>query len=294
MNKTKILGLVLPLLVGGTTGCQVSSDEHTAPSAATFALSGRISPLTKAPQLDADGGGRFVDGDRNTVFFYSAAENIADGFSYTYGEKYLWSQLPLTSHSADLSVSACYPAVETGNPKNFEWNISDNKQEPDFLLSAPVAVKRDTPRPVALTFTHALHKLKVNIQADGTTMTEGQLADILVQCRNVQSVARLDLLQGKVLSASGPLSSVASKGPRAEFIVPAQEVGSMSLQIRLGAREQVYDLAQCKIDGTPLTRLESGKSLVLNITVSEKEFTITGQEISGWGNQGEVNDSIII
>ncbi len=295
MNHTVLSGFFTCLLISMLTGCNNSSDIHTESETSVFTLSGIISPVSKAPQLNADGAGVFTDGDQNRVFILSEGESIMNSFLYTYGQKYYWGDLPLTSQSDNLSISACYPAIETDSPDHFEWDTKDSHNlMVDFLYAIPANVRKGTTVPIELTFNHALHKLKINIQADGKTMTDEQIAGIVVKCRDVQPIAHLNLLKGKVISASGQLCNFESKGPKTEFIIPAQEIGTMNLLIQLGNREQVYDLSKCSIDGTSLTKLESGKCFVFNLTVSQKEFIITGQEISGWENQGEIDDSIMM
>lgn len=294
MNKLQFILLSIPVFLLGITGCKTKSHTDTNLSKAEFSIDGNILSVTKAPQLDANGAGFFANGDKNSVFASSSSENVTDRFTYTYGQQFYWSDLGLTGTSDLLDITACYPPVETTSPADFEWNVMTCGPDKDFLFSAPVQVKRNSPEPVKLAFTHALHKLQVNVKTDGTTMTEDQLDGLRIVCRNFLPAARLNLLAGTASLASGDPAETVTENKEASFLIPAQKTEGIEIVILLDKRESVCRLSDCSIDGQALTFLESGKSFTLNITVSEKEFSITGQEISGWGDQGEINDSITI
>lgn len=298
MNRLTSLLLALPLLWGGLSGCSSSTDinEDTlpAPTENTFTVTDQILPLTRQPQLDGNGSGHFTAGDRNSLFFHSEQEHLTDAFTYTYGQTYYWKDLQLTSQAQELKVSGCYPPIETGTPEEVLWDVTRPDTYTDILLAGPVTVSRNSAEPVRLSFTHALHLLKVSLKADGVSLTDDDLKDVSISCRQVLPVAHLNLLTGKAVSATGTPCTLQAEGPVQSFIVPAQEVGQMNLLIRLGKREVVYELSQCQVNGKPLTRLESGASFGLTITVSENSFTLSGQDISGWTPQGDVNDSITI
>lgn len=294
MNRTKLFSLIMLLVISITTSCNNQPDNNQETNANIFTIKDMILPESRAPQMDENGAGNFIDGDKNTIFFLSEEEGITDKFVYTYGQKYYWSKLPITSKSEELSVSACYPNVDTDTPNDFEWDVREKNNDIDFLFSTQTSIKKGTSSPIELKFTHALHKLKVNVSADKSTISEEQIEGVSITCIDFKPIAHLNLLTGKAVSASGDASSIESKDSKAEFIIPSQEIGNIKLLIKLGNREKMYELSNSIVNGTPLTILESGKSLSINITVSEKDFIISGQSISGWDNQGEINDSIII
>lgn len=94
--------------------------------------------------------------------------------------------------------------------------------------------------------------------------------------------------------AVGTHSETVANGAVADFILPPQAVGRMEMQITLGNRTQRFKLSELKVGDSPLTTLESGKAFTLAVKVSKSSFTITGQGIGPWENQGEANGEIIL
>lgn len=288
MKAIKLLCVCLSVLM--FAAC---SNEDMPETRSEFKVDASILPLTRAPQLDQNGAGKFENGDKNSVFFQSQDQQHLLTFSYTYGEKYFWQDLGLPAEVKDLKLSACYPTVVAENPASFEWNVI-GKDNSDLLVAAPASANTASSDPVSLSFTHAMHKLVVELQADGTSMQAEDLNAAEVSVNNFQPIAVMNLLTAQATSAKGDLSKLTVKNPKASFIIPAQAVGSMEIVVKLGNREAKYDLSSCKVSGQPLTSLLSGKSFKLTIKVSKNSFTIVGQNISGWGNQGESEGTIII
>ena len=288
MKAIKLLCVCLSVLM--FAAC---SNEDMPETRSEFKVVSSILPLTRAPQLDQNGAGHFVNGDKNTVFFQSQEQQNLLKFTYTYGDKYYWQDLGLPANEKSVKVSACYPAVDVLEPAAYEWNVL-SQADSDLLVAAPVAANTESSEPVSLSFTHALHKLVVELQADGTTMQSGDLKDAEISVNNFMPVAVVNFLSGKATSAKGELSKMAKKGTSAAFIVPAQAVGTMQIIVKLGNREAKYDLSSCQVSGQPLQNLLSGQSFKLKIKVSKSSFSIVGQNISGWGSQGESEGTIII
>ena len=83
-------------------------------------------------------------------------------------------------------------------------------------------------------------------------------------------------------------------GKAADFIIPAQEVGTMEVVFNVNGSVHAFKLRECKVDGQSLTELKNGMSFELNVTVSKNGFTITGQTIGAWGTQGSFSGTIIL
>lgn len=249
---------------------------------------------TRAPQLDANGAGKFNDDDQNSVFIHTSDNNLLKNFTYVYGKNYFWEDFRLPQEVKQCEVSACYPVVTTDTPENFAWDIEKQSNMPDFLMAAPVSADTQSSSPVVLTFSHALHQLRVILKPETESITEEMLSKAEISCRNLYPVANLNLLQGKPVSASGDRTSLSRTGKEVSFIIPEQPVENMEIVIRLKDREKVFQLSSCTINGQPLTRLEYGKSFTLNIGVNEENVFIIGQEISGWEDQGSADNTIII
>lgn len=292
MKHTKLWAVCLPLLAA-CAACSNSDDTTPAPSHNdTFRIADIINPVVRTPQLDDNGAGHFTAGDKNTLFFRTAQAEAPHSFTYTHGTEYRWSDLNLGINDGEVTLSACYPTIESATPEHHGWDIRQNPQT-DLLLAQPVTAPYGTEKPIALSFGHVLHQLKVNLQAEGSMSAE-QLAKAHITCSNVLSTADLQLLEGRVLSASGEKCSLSAEGMKATFLLPAQEAGDIEVAIALGGRTVTYRLAECEVNGQKVTSLKSGHVLSLTVKVSEGAFTVTGQEITGWENQGDINDTIIL
>ena len=290
MKNLQVLFLCLSAIV--LAAC--SNEEMPGASKSELNVISSIAPMKRAPQLDESGAGSFKTGDKNTLFFQSAEGSHLLTFDYTYGEKYYWMDLELPKETETCKISACYPAVTTGTPATFAWDVIKEKSNSDFLFATPILAQTNSSSPVRLTFSHAMHKLAVELIADGTSVSAEELAVAELSCNNFKPTANLNLLEGKAVSASGSLAKLDAKGAKSSFIIPAQPTGTMEIAVKLGDRTATYKLSSCQVKGQPLTELLSGQSFTLKIRVSKNSFTIVGQDISGWGNQGEFEDSIII
>ena len=271
----------------------VACNQDDSVESAEFKLVSSINSLTRTPELDGNGAGRFVNGDQNSLFFHNGSRTLYS-FNYEYGQTYYWDDIKVPAETQNSSLSACYPTVSATDPKNFDWNVESHAGSSDFLFAAPVNVKINSASPVSLVFTHALHKLVVELVPDGTSVTEDMLAQSEIQVRNFHPVATLNLLEAKAVAAKGNLTNASAKSKKASFILPAQEVGTMEVLVKVGERTAVYKLSACEVAGESLKNLASGKTFSLKIKVSQNAFTIIGQNISGWDNQGSFEGSVII
>ena len=68
----------------------------------------------------------------------------------------------------------------------------------------------------------------------------------------------------------------------------------MEVVFHVNGQDHSFKLSECTVNGRPLTELKSGMKLELNVTVDKGGFTITGQNISAWGEQGSANGNIIL
>ena len=270
-----------------------SNEELSENATPEFKIVSSITPVTRTPQLNSDGSGRFEKGDVNTLFFHDK-EELLHTFDYSNGQRYYWSDLNLPATLTHCYLSATYPQVSTSTPSHFSWDVLKNYPTSDFLVAIPVEININSGSPIRLSFSHVLHRLSVELTSGEPNVTDDILQQGEIVVRHFQPVAILDLLAGKAVSASGNLAELNANGKQTTFIIPAQNVGSAEVVIRLNERQHVFRLADLQLNGMDLKNLESGKTLTLKIKVSKSSFTIVGQTISGWGSQGEFEDSIII
>ena len=301
MRKFYINFLSFSLFSWGLAACR-SNDEPAADELQFFLQSsiGGVfqaggGSMSRTPQLDAQGQGTFSNGDVNTVFFLDTDNHCLENFSYTYGKTYYWNDFQLNEVGTEMKVAACYPAVKADQPARFVWNVtSPENATPDFLAASPVSVKSGITQQVPLDFSHLMHRLVVALEADGTTITNGDLADAKVTIARFYPESVINLFTATVEDVSGSVAQMQAKGTGVSFILPPQPVGDIEVKIEVNSYAQVFKLSDLKVASSPLTHLESGKAFTLKVRVSKSSFTITGQGIGPWGSQGEANGEIII
>lgn len=293
MRKFFTHALLLCALSIVLEACGNSESPLSEPS--RFSIHSSIQGVTRTPVLDDNGQGRFSAGDENTVFFQDRKGNLLKEMSYIYGNSYYWNDFQLGNTADGLKVSACYPPVKATDAKRFFWDVTSKESlTPDFLIAAPVEATQGVTTEVALTFKHLMHKLIVKLTPDGTTVTAKDLANARISVSQFLPTAIIDLLEATVGESTGTPSQLAQSGTYATFILPPQAAGAIEVTVDVNGRSQTFRLADCKVDNTLLSHLQSGKAFTLAISVSKTSFTITGQDINPWGNQGEANGNIEI
>ena len=293
MRKIILRVIAFYSLILAPAACSKNEDplhEHS-----RFSINSTIYVATRVPALDSNGQGHFSEGDINTVFFQDTQNRLLKELSYTYGNTYYWSDFQLEDAIGKLNVSACYPPVKTDSPTVFYWDVTSQEVVTvDFLAAPPVEVTQGVTTDVVLKFNHLMHKLVVKLKATGTTITEKDLGEAKVSVSNFQSAAVIDLLKAKVQRASGTISQLEHTGIESIFILPPQPIGTIAIKVELNGRSKTFQLSECKVGSAFLTQLQSGKVFMLTISVSRNSFTITGQDIAPWGDQGEANGNITI
>ena len=261
-----------------------------------FTVVSTIKSSTRAPQLSENGAGKFQDGDQNTLFFSNTSKTQQlSSFLYTYGQTYYWDGLGIPAETPTVNVAAIYPTVNTDTPKDFKWNVTASHDVKDVLLAPAVQVATNSASPVQLNFVHALHNLKIELSASGVDVSNETLKQTKIICRNFKSEAQINLLEGKVIGATGTAATVQTTGKSASFILPAQAVGTIEIELQLQNKNKVFRLADCLVNGESLKELKSGNVFTLQVEVSKNNgFVINGQSIAGWGNQGSYNGEFVL
>lgn len=258
---------------------------------------------TRAPQLAADGSGRFETSDKVGVWAVVSGSvsdkcsNIqcpANGASGLF-----WDDV---STSTEVSFTAYYPwKAGITAAKNYIFTPS-TAADGDLLLAAPVKATFAKPAPViAFQFRHAMHKLVVNLQC-GTDYLEEDLKAASVSVLGLLPSAEIDLLASEVVKASGMATTVTNKAGTTSrvFLVAPQGVtsgaGFISIEVpNRSTNDTVTYLFRVPATvtqngvATVLTSLEEGKSLRLNLLISKSGIRLTSGEIVAWQIQGNVN-----
>lgn len=294
MFPKRIVSVFFFLSLACMIGCSSDNKQIIDELHPEFRVSSSILAVSRAPQLDQSGAGKFVSGDQNTLFFHTSRQEFVLAHLYIYGQKYFWNDFPLPPKMEDLFISACYPPVVTDTPENYRWDIREKADFNDLLIAAPISVKQGTRESISLAFTHAFHRLVVELKPENSSITEDMLKEATIVCCNVHPVAILNLLEGTVIGADDDMAEFSVSGAKAVFILPPQQIADMKIKVTVAGRSITYNLSDCRIEGKQVNSLLGGYSLDMKINVSQSSFTIVGQEINGWGIQGEIEHSMIV
>lgn len=138
MFPKQIASVFLFLSLACMTGCSSDNKQIIDESHPEFRVAGSILAVSRTPQLDQNGAGKFVSGDQNTLFFHTSGQDHVLTHLYIYGQKYYWNDFPLPPKMEDLFISACYPPVVTDTPENYRWDIRAKTDLNDLLIAAPI------------------------------------------------------------------------------------------------------------------------------------------------------------
>ena len=171
-----------------------------------------------------------TDGDGNHK--YTTAETAETG-SFTAAEgRTLY--FPVNGDARDFV--AYYPYRETlkeGNVYTVDVKNQTPQKDIDLMGAAKVTGKDKTNPKVAFVFTHKLVKLAITLKADGTSLTDADLAGTTVSLSNQQTTATYNVVTGgeAVVTAGTPAEiALHTDGLKAEGIVlPAESTAGMVL-----------------------------------------------------------------
>lgn len=138
-----------------------------------------------------DGGA--TDGDGNHK--YTTAETAKTG-SFTAAEGQTL-YFPVNGDARDFT--AYYPYRETlkeGNVYTVDVKNQTPQKDIDLMGAAKVTGKDKNDPKVAFVFTHKLVKLAITIKADGTSLTDDDLAGTTVSLSNQQTAATYNVVKG--------------------------------------------------------------------------------------------------
>ncbi|MCD8136347.1 MAG: leucine-rich repeat protein [Parabacteroides gordonii] len=306
MKLITTLGLATLALVACTDEDEVQS--NILPKGAVHLTAQIEGVQTRAPQLDTEGKGNFVQGDVWGMYAYADTAVPGENREYKYQQTVLyWEDLSKTS---PVTFSAHYPRITEAiaNPAAYmhtplEWNKTD-----DLLHATATASKGGT---VALTFKHLMHRLIIKLTA-GEGMTGTNLTTALINSTGkngdytMYGSVEVNLLTGEVnYGRYADLIQLtnASRG-NADWKVAPQDLraGAEWLRIIVGEDMWCYNVPDNLNSSNPdhPTRLESGKQLTLNLTLKKNQQTgqteveLSGSDISGWGYGETITDDVVI
>lgn len=237
--------------------------------------------------------GTATDGNGNHK--YTTAETAETG-SFTAAEGQTL-YFPVNGDTRDFA--AYYPYRETLTEGNV-YTVDVKKQTPqkdiDLMGAAKVTDKDKLNPKVAFVFTHKLVKLAITLKADGTSLTDADLAGTTVSLSNQQTAATYNVVTGgeAVVTAGTPADiALHTNGLKAEGIVlPAASTAGMVLTFTVPNLDHqkfswnVNSAAQSKA-------FVAGSKYLYTITISKVgvEVSSTVEDWTPGNGEGETGDA---
>ena len=282
-------------------GCS-KNDEPDEPTRAAVNIRTSIGGTTDAGSfgsraaIGADGSGNFEAGD--VLGLYATAGTTAKlaNSAYTVGSTALWwDELSMTD---PVAFAAYYPKAEAiTDPAATIFNAATATNK-DLLLATPVTASKG--EDVALAFRHAMHRLTVNLSTD---IDGWNLATAQVSLAGMNASATVNITAGTVTPGEADATdgdSGTKTGASTTFVVAPQKVTADAdwIQITMDGKQYVYKVpASITLPGggtAPLTALESGKTLTLNLALTRSSVTLTCGYIAAWDTQATIDGEINI
>ena len=274
-------------------GCS-KNDEPDEPTRAAVNIRTSIGGTTDAGSfgsraaIGADGSGNFEAGD--VLGLYATAGTTAKlaNSAYTVGSTALWwDELSMTD---PVAFAAYYPKAEAiTDPAATIFNAATATNK-DLLLATPVTASKG--EDVALAFRHAMHRLTVNLSTD---IDGWNLATAQVSLAGMNASATVNITAGTVTPGEADATDGdygTKTGASTTFVVAPQKVTADAdwIQITMDGKQYVYKVpASITLPGggtAPLTALESGKTLTLNLALTRSSVTLTMRRHRRMGHAG--------
>ena len=282
-------------------GCS-KNDEPDEPTRAAVNIRTSIGGTTDAGSfgsraaIGADGSGNFEAGD--VLGLYATAGTTAKlaNSAYTVGSTALWwDELSMTD---PVAFAAYYPKAEAiTDPAATIFNAATATNK-DLLLATPVTASKG--EDVALAFRHAMHRLTVSLSTD---IDGWNLATAQVSLAGMNASATVNITAGTVTPGEADATDGdygTKTGASTTFVVAPQKVTADAdwIQITMDGKQYVYKVpASITLPGggtAPLTALESGKTLTLNLALTRSSVTLTCGYIAAWDTQATIDGEINI
>ncbi len=225
---------------------------------------------TTRADLDANGAGNFSEGDRIGLYIDNGSETAYRELAYTSGE---WQPRLRRSDfgEGELTLAAHYPArsAAADDPAHAAFTLSEDQRAEGFAASDLLFARQRIPAGsyrAAMTFTHALHRLHIEINGEGIS-TPGLRS---------RMGGTVDLLTGTASVTEGSFGWITPRknadGSYEAVIFPQDadpyRDGEGLLKIPTPEGEKTYRLPET-LDGKPLERFEAGKQLTLTLTLKQ-------------------------
>lgn len=225
--------------------------------------------------------GDVTDGDGNRK--YTTARKAENGdFTAAEGQT-----LYFPVDGAKRDFVAYYPYRETladGNVYTVDVSHQTPQKNIDLMGAAKVTGKDKTDPKVAFVFTHKLVKLDITLKADGTSLTNADLAGTTVSISNQQTAATYNVVTGgEATVATGTPTEINlhTDGLKAEGIVlPATTTAGMVLTFTVpGLGGQAFHWS---VNSAPKSKtFEAGSKYLYTITIAKAGVEVSST-VTDW------------
>lgn len=290
MRKKQLYALMAVSLTA--LSCSNELPEEISTPGGVIRIEASVSPQTRSPQLDSDGGGNFSKGDALSLFIAGNGMAMATT-NYAYASDILtWSKLNLPEEVTQVTFAACYPQQTAVNEGTFEFNTLTAPDQ-DLLLAPAQTVSVGTAEAVRLTFGHALHSLNLNF-VPGNGYTENDIRSLTLVC-HAKTTCVVDAAQGIIQNVKEDTGDYQSTGTAASFYLVPQATDAISLTISVQNENKKITLGDLLQQlGSQQTELKGGKRCTLTLKVGREGITIEGGSISAWGDQVTADGEVFI
>lgn len=237
--------------------------------------------IVRSPMLDEYGKGNFVDGDILSLVVSNPEKNYFMDDYIVGVSDFRWNDLNISSSNGRVCFSACYPKQEIKNGK-FIFDMATSKEK-DLLLAHTENVVVDSSESVYLNFMHAMHKLVILYSTD-------EDLNISTQCTAL-SVCEVDMIENSLKVRDNEEITTTKVGKDVSFLVVPQRTSDITLNIEYGNKSKTYNLNELIKD---YEILQGGKRFTLNLNIKNGDIQIENPVIGNWGEQGSVNDDLIM
>ena len=234
--------------------------------------------------------------DGNGNHKYTTAETAKTGsFTAAEGQTLYFP----VNDSEKRDFAAYYPYRETleeGNVYTVDVSCQTPQKDIDLMGAAKVEGKDKNDPKVAFVFTHKLVKLAITIKADGTSLTDADLAGTTVSLSNQQTAATYNVVTGgEATVTTGTAAEIAlhTDGLKAEGIVlPATSTENMMLTFTVpNLNHQKFSWS---VNGAAQSKsFVAGNKYLYTITISKAgvEVSSTVEDWTPGNGEGETGNA---
>ena len=299
MIRFRYFSIVLPALLA-LAACSDDDGLTSGNGQGEVRITTSISGVqTRAPQLSDDGSGNFGQGDTLNLAVYGegATPYTTTYYANTNSTLYWEDIIKATGQSSAYTFVGWYNGNEPAKLlTDASFDVAAAKDK-DLLLATPTEVNEGDP--VNMIFRHAMHKLVVNLDYAGDFSGVDQSA-ITVKPVGMNAAATIDVKAGtvtvgEVSELDGEYATQSLTNNSCSFILAPQKLEADAdwLEIKLAENQTViFKVPEQIVDGNTdtavsLTKLNSGDTLTLNLTIKRTNINdiaieLTGCTISGW------------